>query len=98
MEDAPSETVPAAPVAEQAPAKTEAPAKAAPFIWGTGRRKTSVARVRLRVGETLYELRAERADEDADREAFWAAVKRKYDYEPDPEQMEGGLSFRLVAR
>ena len=55
-------------------------------------------RVRLRLGETLYELRAERAGEDADREAYWASVKRKYDYEPDPEQMEGGLFFRLFPR
>lgn len=54
--------------------------------------------VRLKVGDDLYELRAEATDDPADLEAFIAAVKTKYDFEPDEEQRAKSQLFRLVAR
>lgn len=54
--------------------------------------------VRLRVDRSLYELRAERSDDPAEREAFLAAVQRKYDWEPDADQENEAILFRLVAR
>ena len=55
MTDAPTATIPA-PTASETPAPTPTPAakKGAlgrnPYIWGTGRRKTAVARVRIKPG------------------------------------------------
>jgi len=54
--------------------------------------------VRLRVDQSLYELRAERSDDPGEREAFLAAVQRKYDWEPDADQENEAILFRLVAR
>lgn len=54
--------------------------------------------VRLRVGDTIYELRAVRVEDDAQRERFLAALKRKYDWEPEPEAPEQAWLFRLEPR
>jgi len=54
--------------------------------------------VRLRVGETLYELRAVRVDDDQSREIFLEALARKYDWEPDGEEAETAWLFRLDPR
>jgi hypothetical protein len=55
--------------------------------------------VRLRVGETLYELRASRVEDDPQaRQVFLDAVKRKYDWEPDPDEAEAAWLYRLDPR
>lgn len=55
-------------------------------------------RVRLRIDETIYEMRAEQDDSPETRERFLKAAKAKYDFEPDPEQASDAILFRLVAR
>jgi len=55
-------------------------------------------RVRLRVGGDLYELRAVRTDDPAEREAFLEAAHRKYQFEPEEEQRADAILFRLEAR
>jgi len=55
-------------------------------------------RVRLKIGDALYELQATPTDDPADLEAFLAAVKKKYDFEPDPDQRAASTLFRLGAR
>jgi hypothetical protein len=55
-------------------------------------------RVRLRVNEDLYELRAVRTDDPSEREAFLEAAHRKYDFEVNEEQQAKGILFRLVPR
>ena len=55
-------------------------------------------RVRLRVEGRIYELRATRSESAADRDAVLAAMKRKYDFEPDPEDTDGASVYRLVPR
>jgi hypothetical protein len=55
-------------------------------------------RVRLRVDETIYEMRAERDDTAEAKERFLAAAKAKYDFEPEPDQASEAILFRLVAR
>ena len=55
-------------------------------------------RVRLRVNEDLYELRAARSDDPSEREAFAEAAHRKYDFELSEEQEAKGILFRLVPR
>ena len=55
-------------------------------------------RVRLRVGEDLYELEAVRTDDAAELDAFLAAAKAKYDFEPEPDQAEDAILFRLQPR
>lgn len=57
----------------------ETPAKpATPFIWGLGRRKTSVARVRIRPGDGKIVINKREADEyfvtDNDRQAIRAPL------------------------
>ena len=54
--------------------------------------------VRLRVGDTLYELRAVHVTSEAERERFLEAVKRKYDWEPSSEEREKAWLFRLDPR
>ncbi len=54
--------------------------------------------VRLRIGKAIYELRAVRDDSPEGRERFLAAMKRKYDYEPEEGEPYESLLFRLVAR
>jgi hypothetical protein len=55
-------------------------------------------RVRLRVEESIYELKAVRTEEEADRTAFLEAAKRKYDFDPAGEDTESAFLFRLVPR
>lgn len=55
-------------------------------------------RVRLRIGDDVYEMKAVRVESDAELEAFLAAAKRKYDFEPDEEQREDAALFRLERR
>ena len=54
--------------------------------------------VRLRIGDTIYELRAEFIQEDEEKRQFLEAVTRKYDFEPTEEQRESAWLFRLVPR
>jgi hypothetical protein len=55
-------------------------------------------RVRLRVEDTLYELRGVRVEDELERERFLAALQAKYDWEPEPEQTEEAWLFRLEPR
>jgi hypothetical protein len=55
-------------------------------------------RVRLRVGEAIYELKAEQTMDEAELDAFLAAAQKKYDFEPEPEQREEAVLFRLTPR
>ena len=55
-------------------------------------------RVRLRVEQAVYEMRAVREDSAAGRDRFLAAAKAKYDFEPEPEDASEAILFRLVAR
>ncbi len=55
-------------------------------------------RVRLRIGKNLYELRAVGTDDPAELDAFLAAAKRKYDFEPEPDERAKAALFRLEAR
>lgn len=55
-------------------------------------------RVRLRIEDAVYEMRAVRDDSPEARERFLAAAKAKYDFEPEPGQAEEAVLFRLVAR
>ncbi len=53
--------------------------------------------VRLRIGKTIYELRAVRDNSPEGRERFLAGMKRKYDYEPEEGAVYEPVLFRLVA-
>ena len=55
-------------------------------------------RVRLRIGDTVYEMRAVPDATPESRERFLAAAKTKYDFEPEPEQASEAILYRLVAR
>ena len=55
-------------------------------------------RVRLRLGDDLYELQATRTKDPAELDAFLAALKRKYDHEPEADEREEATLFRLEAR
>ena len=56
-------------------------------------------RVRLRVGEDLYELGAVRTTDEAELNAFIDAAKKKYeDFEPDERQRSEAILFRLEPR
>ena len=55
-------------------------------------------RVRLRVGERLYELRAVRTDAEAERTAFMEAASAKYDFDPSGEDTDAAVLFRLEPR
>jgi hypothetical protein len=54
--------------------------------------------VRLRVGDAIYELAAARTTDPAELDAFLAAAKEKYDFEPEPEQRETAVLYRLTPR
>ncbi len=56
---------------------------------------TQNPQVRLKLEGNLYDLRAVRTEEPAELEAFLLALKRKYDFEPDPEQRASAALFRL---
>ena len=55
-------------------------------------------RVRLRVDEAIYELRAVLDDSVASRDAFLSAAKAKYDFEPDGDEADEAILFRLEPR
>lgn len=55
--------------------------------------------VRLRIEDTIYELSAVQTQAEADRTAFLAAAKKKYDnFEPDEEEASNATLYRLEAR
>lgn len=54
--------------------------------------------VRLKLDSAIYELQAVRTDEPVDLDAFLAAAKQKYDFEPEPGQREQAVLFRLEPR
>ena len=55
-------------------------------------------RVRLRIGEDLYELMATLTEDEVELEAFLSALKRKYDFVPSEEQRAKAAVFRLERR
>lgn len=56
-------------------------------------------RVRLRVGEDIYELRAVHTTDEAEINAALEAIQKKYeDFEPDEEQRQQAILFRLEPR
>ena len=55
-------------------------------------------RVRLRVGETLYELRAVQANDEATRDGFLEAARIKYDFDPEDRPVDQAVVFRLDPR
>ncbi len=54
--------------------------------------------VRLRVGGTIYELRAARVSNETHSERFLEALKRKYDWEPSVRERDEAWLFRLDPR
>ncbi len=54
--------------------------------------------VRLRVGDTIYELRAVRVEDETQGQSFVEALKRKYDWEPSTQERERAWLFRLDPR
>jgi len=54
--------------------------------------------VRLKIGDSIFELHAVRTDGEAEIDAYLAAVKKKYDFEPEPDQRTDAVIFRLEAR
>jgi hypothetical protein len=54
--------------------------------------------VRLKVGESLFELRGVRVEDEAEIEVCLTAIKRKYDFEPDADQRGSATLFRLEPR
>lgn len=54
-------------------------------------------RVRLRIGEDLYALRAVPTSDAGSIERFVTEVKQKYDRDLDPADQEGAVLFRLEA-
>ena len=54
--------------------------------------------VRLRVGETIYELRAVRVSNDTHGERFLEALTHKYDWEPSSSEADEAWLFRLDPR
>ena len=54
--------------------------------------------VRLKLGDDLYELHATLTTDTSELDAFLAALKRKYDFEPEPDQREESTLFRLESR
>ena len=55
-------------------------------------------RVRLRVGEDLYELMGSEANSDSDVAAFVAAAAEKYGFEMEEGQRESAILFQLKPR
>ena len=54
--------------------------------------------VRLKIGAAIFEMRAQRVEDDAEIDAFLAALQRKYDFEPDPGQRDEAAVYRLGPR
>lgn len=59
---------------------------------------TNDPNVRLKVEDALFELRAVSITDEAEMQSVLAALSAKYDFEPDPEQREKAMLFRLDAR
>jgi hypothetical protein len=55
-------------------------------------------KVRLRIGETIYELRAVRVLIDTDGDRFLEALKRKYEWAPSARERDRAWLFRLDPR
>jgi hypothetical protein len=56
------------------------------------------SRVKLRIGDALYELNAIGSDTGDDADVFLRAAQAKYDFEAEPDQRETSIVFRLEAR
>lgn len=54
--------------------------------------------VRLRISDTLYELRAVRVEDEAEIEQALTAMQGKYDFEPSQDQRAAAWLFRLGPR
>jgi hypothetical protein len=54
--------------------------------------------VRLRIGEDIYELRAVRTDHRLDRRRLLAAMRAKYEFEPDEGEADEAVIFVLEPR
>ena len=54
--------------------------------------------VRLRVEDALYELEAVEANDEAHRALFLAAAREKYDFEPEGEDVNKAILYRLDPR
>jgi len=52
----------------------------------------------LKIGDTLYELRAARVTDEAELESFSKGLEAKYDFEASPEQRDQAWIFRLGPR
>lgn len=55
-------------------------------------------RVRLRIEDAIFALSATATSDPGEIDAFLAAAKGKYDWEPEPEQLEEWVLFRLTPR
>lgn len=70
------QTPPTAPTDEPTPVSTAAPAPRperpanSPWFWGTGRRKTAVARVRIRPGTGVFKIQIKRAGKKNGESAY----------------------------
>ena len=56
------------------------------------------SRVRLRIGENIYEMKAMLTNDEGVRTEFLAAAKEKYDFEPNAEQSAEAALFVLTPR
>lgn len=54
--------------------------------------------VRLRIEDRVYELRAIPVEDDAEIDVLLVAMKKKYDFDPEPEDRGSARAFRLVPR
>jgi hypothetical protein len=77
----------------------------AAFYIGAGDKDSQWARntranplVRLRIDGTIYELAAQEVTSESELEIFLAAAKKKYDFEPEPDQREKATLFKLTSR
>ena len=55
-------------------------------------------RVRLRVDDSIYELKAVRSNDDASRDVFLVEAKKKYDFDPEQEDLSKAVVYRLESR
>ncbi len=55
-------------------------------------------RVRLRIGDKLYERKAVRVTEQAESDEVVVLYKTKYDYERDPDDDQAAVLFRMDPR
>ena len=55
-------------------------------------------RVRLRVDDSIYELKAVRSNDDASRDVFLVEARKKYDFDPEQEDLSKAVVYRLESR